>query len=433
MRTRRRSTITLSDSRYIRNQTIPNSQVLYSATFPVASVQGTDQLIVDESDGRWRTAQRSGQLLVRPVDNVRATITPRNTVFSTQGRQTGPGGMVIDWVDSCSIPRAMIYLKPYYLALEVGSPDWSTFRDKWYPSQVGFSSQYEQARCLEQCYAKASQSAALVAVTIAEAEKTLASVRRLHSLVPRFNDWLYRNKHVLFTKTGVWRATGTLASQWLEYRYGFAQLYYDVSSYCKAMSPGGKRRLESFTYTKRYSHTGGLCVVSDDKSYPYYDTKSSFQRFREDKISAGIICEADDPIVAKLRAFGALSPLSSAWEMVKWSWLIDWAIGVSDTLAAWEGRLSRRVLASWTSHRIQMKGLYHVERRGKITTDGVFVWNGAGSNCDLLDEEEVTQYIRTANPSLQFMLPEVRLKMSANRALDLASLLRGLKRDAYRL
>lgn len=272
---------------------------------------------------------------------------------------------------------------------------------------------------LAQCYTQAGQSDALFLVSIIEAKKTLHSASRLVSLLPRFNTWLssFRGRSL---PTLISRLSGDAARQWLEYRYGFSQLYYDFMSY--------KKVLESLSRTSRVRFTKRETLVSSssssipDVTSTFYVERYGWTRIRKDECVAGILVQADADWIRGFQSLGISSPFSTIWEVIPWSFIIDWFVNVGDTLAAAEGWLNRNVIASWVRRSTRMHGYHSMQTIGRDYTDGNLRYVGSYQR-NASAAEVITEYVRFADPRLK-LLPRFRVNLNWKKFADMAALLR---------
>lgn len=149
------------------------------------------------------------------------------------------------------------------------------------------------------------------------------------------------------------------------------------------------------------------------------------QRSRRDLLVAGVVCESVLPALDVVRALGLDKPLTTMWELTRFSWVVDRFINVSQTLGALEGAILRSIDGSWTSHKMEARGNYVFQRRGRsYTSENVAI--ASDTSVRLHDSERIVQYDRVPNPPYPYMLPELRFNLSIAGATDLAALLRGM-------
>jgi len=270
------------------------------------------------------------------------------------------------------------------------------------------------------CYAKAGHADALLGVSAVEAKKSMESVNRLISLLPRFKTWV----------KGTFGPRGTIklknlsrdgARQWLEYRYGFMQLYYDMMSYKAVWDHVGKTGRTRFV-SRRIQSNGtsyaNTSLADDFASYPW-----GWSRTRKDEITAGVIINPRPAYLDRFQDLGLLAPVQSVWELIPYTWIVDWFVNTAEIFAAFDGLIIRDVFTHWTSHRSVLTGNYYLSFVGKDHFLNDYRYVGTFSPQTESANETVTEYIRSANPSLH-PVPQFTVKMNWKRFSDLAALLR---------
>jgi hypothetical protein len=121
---------------------------------------------------------------------------------------------------------------------------------------------------------------------------------------------------------GIRRKYGTksLANLWLEYQYGIVPLLNDVYSAHQVLS---KKVAEPMTITVKHSRT-----VSESSSGDWGERETSVRN------GIGVTCRYEPSILSNLDSMGLLNPLSVAWELVPFSFVVDWFIPIGNTLTS---------------------------------------------------------------------------------------------------
>ena len=121
-------------------------------------------------------------------------------------------------------------------------------------------------------------------------------------------------------------AKGDVANTWLQYRYGWRILYYDIVSFYEAVES-----LESDR--KRFSQKSGSNQAWDVSSEVTLLTGAWGRIFcditdhYEVSFRGTVVADIDPP---KFR----FDPIQTVWEKVKFSFIIDWIVGIGQWLAA---------------------------------------------------------------------------------------------------
>jgi len=132
----------------------------------------------------------------------------------------------------------------------------------------------------------------------------------------------------------------TLANYWLAYSYGWkplAQSMYDLQS---ALGEEWRRRTHLIEAT-------GTTMVDGHVEFPYNDfyEQGDYKAFCRTTLKASI-SNRDLYIISKL---GLTNPISVAWELVPFSFVVDWFVPVGNTLSALTATMGLEFVGGWTN------------------------------------------------------------------------------------
>lgn len=133
-------------------------------------------------------------------------------------------------------------------------------------------------------------------------------------------------------------------NEWLAYRYGWTPLLGDVVSAAEAAASTLVERPPRLKVLKRGSSTL-VTTVEVAKTFPTIDTvqnhsgTSSSLRYRrlrtvETQTKAWLEVEASNSVLMRMEQFGLANPAALAWELIPFSFVADWFVGVGDYLNA---------------------------------------------------------------------------------------------------
>ena len=116
----------------------------------------------------------------------------------------------------------------------------------------------------------------------------------------------------------------SIANYWLEYSYGWkplAQSVHDVQKVLhKSMS---KNREIQGKGTAKYNLNGEFLYRNE-----------IWKEKQQGRAKTQITARLDNPSAAQMNSYGLINPASVAWELVPWSFAIDWFMPVGQTLEA---------------------------------------------------------------------------------------------------
>lgn len=133
-------------------------------------------------------------------------------------------------------------------------------------------------------------------------------------------------------------AANAAGNGWLALQYGWKPLINDVYGAAEALAKGN---LDGSSRNRMYSHTSGRSTKSYDlrskqfESLPSgYIGESSILRTRSARISCryAVQCSRSSPNVQTMASLGVLNPLVLAWEVMPYSFVIDWFLPVGNWL-----------------------------------------------------------------------------------------------------
>lgn len=184
-----------------------------------------------------------------------------------------------------------------------------------------------------------SSSAELLTLFCERREAANMIAKRSLALATGFIAVRQRNIHALkkaWGKGAGWRENGRKAgSHILEYSFGWAPLVSDIASAVETLRDGnfrsGKARHRSIFRDLQKSSNGSMLIR---------ETWSTSVGIR-----MGWEITVDHPSIALLNQLGLLNPVQTAWELVPYSFVVDYFINVNDVIS------SMTALAGCTLHR----------------------------------------------------------------------------------
>jgi hypothetical protein len=121
----------------------------------------------------------------------------------------------------------------------------------------------------------------------------------------------------------------SFANNFLEYHFGWEPLIRDIHDAADVVNnplktfERAKGKGPSTYYVPNYTNIGGSVFDTTTYLYKY----AAYQGGRVQSITSGIAHTLDQ--------FGLINPLSIAWELVPFSFVVDWFVNVGDVLASY--------------------------------------------------------------------------------------------------
>lgn len=416
---------------------INKSEIQTAQGTNVPGAEWTADLMIDEVVPQFKTRRGQGSCFMNPCSRwksiVRSTTTPKSYDLKCYNDQNVLTQWVRGYVKGQYSAQSRLPRTPTALLDEV------TRNSVLASTGSGYVPLKDAA--LVRALNKATSSDALGLVTLAEIDKTIDLYKSLGRLVGRAAGLLEslgpsgveKLKRILaqVQARGYLRKGGKkrlikdagsqlafLASTWLGYRYGIMATAYDIMSWADGCSASGNRVRFTAQQVDSYSLDGGWQLQNANHFREYF-TRSV--KTRSTTVRAGVLIQKEGLSRGSRLGFDRLA--STCWELVPFSFVLDWVLNVGDKLSAMEGNFLVQPLGSWVSceHTIFFSTSYdyRYNRSGYAGPGGRWYTSGFHSGtCS----EELVHIQRIANPRLS-PLPQVHITMNPSRWADAISLL----------
>jgi len=221
---------------------------------------------------------------------------------------------------------------------------------------------------LLQDFVQFGQLGRLVGDTAGRLGGALGSLRR-HDFGGAIKSLWSPQQRVLFRQGGGLSNSKSLANNWLELQYGWKPLLQDVHDAAEALAkyvtgqPGIWQVKASATLEDQDSGDVGLFEWPSIPGGKYNTTSRTTVRL-------GMRYTIDDALRSFMAQTGFTNPLSLAWEVLPFSFVIDWFLPIGNylnTLTAWDGL---RFLDGYTTHFTRQNTSVYIAWSGNPLNDG---------------------------------------------------------------
>lgn len=227
------------------------------------------------------------------------------------------------------------------------------------------------------------------------------------------------------------------ARLWLEYRYGWSPLVLDIQDSLKAIYAQDLRdSLQARDYTQVFGFRSGESRSEFPGASPKlgggtWSSKVTLTHKVEVKAYAKYQVSRESGLLNRMNDFGAFDIPRAAWELVPFSFVVDWFVPIGDWLAAVQPKIGVKVISS---------GVVCVSSKDGTRTLTGYTPDGTGAgqwpappfplgSSDGFKTKRLTRTIGL--PVSPFPTPEVKLNFK--RIADAVSLFKGVHRSTQRI
>jgi hypothetical protein len=209
-----------------------------------------------------------------------------------------------------------------------------------------------QAQAVSKAWARATLNEAEILVQIAESEKTIMS---LVSIFKRFIKVLKILKTGKYWQLKYQLTPKELANRYMELRYALRPLLYDLVGNIAALNHEAGSLNDRLTFRSVVLETENTEDVTEvthqtiSNSVAVWRKKYELTKIanRSVEVRAGVLTELET--LSKLPVWGFANPVEAVWELVPFSFVVDWFFTVGDTIAAWTPLYGLKPLSSWVT------------------------------------------------------------------------------------
>lgn len=179
--------------------------------------------------------------------------------------------------------------------------------------------------------------------------------------------------------SGSGRATswsGGIPEQWLALKYGWLPALQDVYNSCEIVRKAWNDNGDLFSAEASSRTTGSKLQFVRDRTQPHGPTFKVETTSREVSGKASVTYGVDSALGSSLSQLGITNPLSLAWELLPWSFVLDWLYPVGSFLERLDYTRGLYFKHGWVSIRATQDVRQRLEAthgtNGGVTAD----WSG---------------------------------------------------------
>jgi hypothetical protein len=295
-----------------------------------------------------------------------------------------------------------------------GSNWYSGFLDTMLPDAPALSTlETLKDLAVRQAHAKIELSQAMLLASLGEGRETIASMVAILKRATKIARAI-RRLNIKALRRELSRKE--LADRYMEFRYALRPLVYDAKQVVAALSGDelpdvGRQTFRGYKEDFGSTVENGVLLYSDagTRVYGRQEASTVFQ------VRAGVLTTIE--AISKLNVWGLDSIAESAWELMPYSFILDWFFDIGETLASWTPEMGVKKLASWVVTEVTTTQMVRVTSAENILPSGATVWSDFFTLSGY-HSKVTTVKTRTPDPSLP-ILPTFRLKLDLLKLLDL--------------
>jgi len=200
------------------------------------------------------------------------------------------------------------------------------------------------------------------------------------------------------------RGVQDIANAWLEWRYGWRTLLYDLDNLAEAVANLEYKRTR---YSKRQGTSHSWTDSSTEDSVTSVGTYRFVTTYDYTVSVRGSVTADISPSSFQF------NPVQTAWELVPWSFVVDWLINVGQALSA--------ITFLTTNAAYVAAGGYYVTLTKTCTKSWPIKATYYSGNFDVTATSDATLVKRV--PTTVTSIPQVRLRLDEWKGLDILSFL----------
>lgn len=267
-------------------------------------------------------------------------------------------------------------------------------------------------------------------VTLAELNKTVAGLAKTLGRVFRIYKAIRKMQIKNLKKELSFKE---LQDVYLEARYGLRPLYYDIKGFAAVLNTEQHLGRQTFRGKELHSETVQSSVpklLVSSSAAAGFGIYRNYERLSRIDISARAGVLTDITALSAIELMGLGQVAEAAWDLVPFSFIIDWFVNVGNTIASWTPDPGIKSLASWVTVqtvKTQMSNMGIVDTITPCTVLNTRVEvpyvHVSGSSI-----KTVTTYERIKSPA-RTIIPNFSVKLDALKLLDLALILKNLSKS----
>lgn len=414
MRTRTKSTVAIGRSgictqKYYTGVSNNINDYAYSEIPMSWNSSSSVTVMEDVVSPNFKTRMAQGEVINNPMSvSTIETIPPQGTPYRRIMLRTDGSGRILgwDWGGVQPVPESLLgsFLE------HANDPSWQSLQ----------SSLRDQA--VTKAHANASSAEISLLMTAGEAHKTVASMGQILKRVYRVAR-AARKLDLKFIRNEL--SVDELKDRYMELRYAIRPLMYDARDVQSALE---ESKLYKTTRATARGFAKDTWSKSDTFGCSLWEATGTVARevTVTSEFRAGVLAAVTS---SNMSVWGLDQVLETGWELIPFSFIVDWFCDVGNKIAAFAPSVGVQELASWVTgtHTVtKTNSLASIANNSSYLTTYANVHTWTGSK---IQKEYVR--VREVNPTLSFF-PNLNVRLDSLKLLDLSIITQKLLRSNRR-
>lgn len=278
-------------------------------------------------------------------------------------------------------------------------------------------------RAISRAWAKVAETPTLALVTAAEAHKTYKLLLDMFRVAAS----LFRRGLRVKSRVAMGTMSAAKAAQaWLSIRYGLRPLYYDIKSTIEGFNSINRDHRARFAATVSDEDT--VSQSFSDWSAKYLILSGTCYRKLQVEVSAGVLVKVNVTKIGLKKALGLEQLTLSAWELVPFSFIVDWFFNTADYIASWSPVGEVEPLTSWVVLRTKSEAVREVtDYEIAPYPDGYWIRSGATASAAGGSEKRTIEYTQRIPQPDKPLIPSLNIRLNVSKLIDILALIQNFK------
>jgi hypothetical protein len=270
---------------------------------------------------------------------------------------------------------------------------------------------------LAQDLVQMNQTTQIVSSTVKRLVGSITALKRFDFSGAVNNLW-DANRRATFRKGGSLSRSKTLAENWLELQYGWKPLLQDIHGVI-----AGLQKLSLADRSVQTIYASATTKSTDNRvlgGIPDYPATGSYRCDTETRVKFSLRYRVDDHLRSFLAQTGFTNPVNLAWELLPYSFVVDWFLPIGpllESFSSWDGLVFLDGSKTMFTRAKSFNRCFVVGKLYGVADQTEYFTGGYSTESVRLDRTKLTSF-----PSMS--TPQFKNPVSTTHALNAMALLR---------